>query len=66
MRRGYDRVKGSIGRGYDEIEGVAVSVNRNFNMLGEITNAKEVKKLDCLSIAEVVNMILKSPEMINS
>ena len=26
MRRGYDRVKGSIGRSYDEIEGVTVSV----------------------------------------
>ena len=36
MRRGYDWVKGSIGRSYDEIKGVAVSVNRNFNMLSEV------------------------------
>ena len=56
MRRGYDRVKGSIGKSYDEIEGVTVSVSRNFDMLSEITTGKEVKKLDCLSIAEVVNM----------
>ena len=44
MRRGYDRVKGSIGRSYDEIEGVTVSVSKNFNMLSEITTGK-VKKL---------------------
>ena len=57
MRRGYDRVKGSIGKScYDEIEGVTVSVSRNFNMLSEITTGKEVQKLDCLSITEVVNM----------
>ena len=43
MRRGYDRVKGSIGRSYDEIEGVTVSVSRNFNVLSEITTGKEVK-----------------------
>ena len=54
MRRCYDRVKGSIGRSYDEIEGVTVFVNRNFNMLSEITTGKEVTKFDCLSIAEVV------------
>ena len=35
---------------------VIVSVSRNFNMLSEITTGKEVKQLDCLSIAEVVNM----------
>ena len=32
-----------------------MSVCRNFNMLSEITTAK-VKQLDCLSIAEVINM----------
>ena len=56
MRRGYDRVKDSIGKSYDEIEGVTVYVSRNFNMLSEITTGKEVKKLNCLSIADVVNM----------
>ena len=56
MRRGYDRVKGSIGRSYDEIKGVTMSVIRNFHMLGKITTGKKVVKLDCLSIAEVVNM----------
>ena len=56
MRRGYDRFRGGIGRRYDEIEGVTVSVSKNFNMLSEITTGKEVKNLDCLSIAEVVNM----------
>ena len=56
MRRGYDRVEGSIGRSYDDIEGVTMSVSRNFNMLSEITTGKEIKKLDCLSIGEVVNM----------
>ena len=48
-------VKGSIGRSYDEIEGVTVSVSRNFNMLSEIITGKEINKLDCLSIAEVVD-----------
>ena len=33
-----------------------MSVSRNFNMMSEITIGKEVKILDCLSIAEVVNM----------
>ena len=42
MTRGYDMVKGSIGRSYDEIEGVTVSVRRNFDMLGKITTGKEV------------------------
>ena len=41
MRRGYDRVKGSIGRSCDEIEGV--TMGRNCNMLSEITTGKEVK-----------------------
>ena len=54
MRRGYDRVDGSIGRSYDEIKGVTMSV-RSFHMLSEITTGK-VDKLDCVSIAEVVNM----------
>ena len=55
MRRGYDRVEGNIGRSYDEIKGVTMSVSRNFHMLSEIQTGK-VGKLDCLSIAEVVNM----------
>ena len=38
MRRGYDRVKGGIGRSYDEIEGVIVSVSGNFNMLSDMLN----------------------------
>ena len=40
MRRGCDRVEGSIGRSYDEIKGVTMSVNRNFHMLSEITTGK--------------------------
>ena len=44
MRRGYDRVKGSIGRSYDEIEGVTVSVSRNFDVLSENTTGKKLKK----------------------
>ena len=59
MRRGYDRVKGSVGKS-DEIEGVTVSVSGNFNMLSEITTGKDIKKLDCLkkklSITKVINM----------
>ena len=54
VRRGYDRVEGSIGRSYDEIKGVTMSASRNFHMLCEITAGK-VYKFDCLSIAEVVN-----------
>ena len=56
MRRGYDRVEGSISRSYDEIKGVTMSVSKDFHMLSEITNGKKVEKLDCFSIAEVVNM----------
>ena len=56
MRRGYDRVGGSIGRSYDEIKGGIISVNRDFHMLGKITNGKKVDKLDRLCIAEVVDM----------
>ena len=56
MRRGYDMVEGGIGRSYDEIKGVTMSVSRDFHMLGEITTGKKVEKLDCLSIAEVVDM----------
>ena len=33
-----------------------MSVSRNFDMLSEITTGKKVEKLDCLSIAEIVNM----------
>ena len=32
------------------------SVSRNFHMLGKITTGKNVEQLDCLSIAEVVDM----------
>ena len=56
MRRGYDRVDSSIGMSYDEIKGVTMSVSRDFDMLDKITTGKKVKKLDCLSIAEVVDM----------
>ena len=56
MRRDYDRVKDSIGRSYDEIQGVSVSVSRNFHILNEFTTGKKVEKFDCLSIAKVVNM----------
>ena len=56
MRKCYDRVEGSIGRSYDEIKGVTMSVNRNLHMLSQIATGKKVEKLDCLSIAEVVNM----------
>ena len=31
-------------------------VNRDFHMLGKITTGKKVEKLDCLCIAEVVDM----------
>ena len=56
MRGGYDRVEGTIGRSYDEIEGVTMSMSRNFHMLGKITTGEKVEKLDCLSIGEVVDM----------
>ena len=56
MRRGFDRVEGGIGRSYDEIKGVTMSVSTDFHMLGKITTGKKVKTLDCLSIAEVVDM----------
>ena len=56
MRRGYDRVEDSSGRSYDQIKGVTMSVSRNFHMLSEITTGKKVEKLDCWSIAEVVNI----------
>ena len=45
--RGYDTVKGGIGKSYDKIEDVTVSVSRNFDMLSEITTGNEVKKIDC-------------------
>ena len=56
MRRGYDRVEGSIGRRYDEIKGVIISVSRDFHILGKITTGKKVDKLDCFSITEIVDM----------
>ena len=33
-----------------------MSVSRDFHTLSEITTGKKVKKLDCLSIAEIVDM----------
>ena len=45
MRRGYDRVKGNVGKSYDEIKSATVSVSGNFNMLSEITTGKDVKNL---------------------
>ena len=56
MRRGYDRVESSVGMSYNEIQGVTMSVSRDFDVLGKITAGKKVKKLDCLSIAEAVDM----------
>ena len=56
MRRGYDRIEDGIGRSYDEIKDVTMSVSRDFHMLGKITTGKKVEKLDCLSITEVVDM----------
>ena len=56
MRRGYDRVESSIGMSYDEIKGVIMSMSRNFHMFGKITTGEKVEKLDCSSIAEVVDM----------
>ena len=46
MRGGYDRVEGSIGKSYDEIKGVTMSMSRDFYMLGKITTGKTVEKLD--------------------
>ena len=57
MRRCYDRVKGSVGKSYAEIEGVTVSVSGNFNMLSEITTGKDLYKLACLSITKVINIL---------
>ena len=34
---------GCIGRSYDEIEGVTMTVSVNFNMLSEISTGKKVK-----------------------
>ena len=44
MRRGYDRVEGSISRIYDEVKGVTMSVSRSFRMLSEIITGKYVEK----------------------
>ena len=52
----FDSVDGCIGRSYDEIKGVTMSVSRDFHMLDKITTGKKVEKLDCLSIAEVVDI----------
>ena len=43
MRRGYDRVKSIVSKSNGKIEGMTVSVGRNFNMLSEVTTGKEVK-----------------------
>ena len=56
MKRGYHRVESSIGMSYDEIKGVTMSVSRDFHMLGKITTGNKVEKLNCLSIAEIVDM----------
>ena len=56
MRRGYDRVEGSIGRSYDEIKGVTMSVSRDFYMLGKITTGKKVKKIGLFEYRRVVDM----------
>ena len=56
MRGGYDRVEGSIGKSYDENKGVTMSVSRDFHMLDKLTTGKKFEKLDCLSIAEVIDM----------
>ena len=56
VRRGYDRVDGSIGRSYDEIKDVTTSVSRNFHNTEWDYNWLKVEKFNCLSIAEVVNM----------
>ena len=53
VRGGYDRVEGNIGRSYDEIKGVTMSMSRNFHMLGKITTGEKVEKLDSFSIADL-------------
>ena len=50
VRRGYDRVEDSIGRSYDEIKGVTMSVGRNFHKLGKITTGKKIEKLNTISV----------------
>ena len=45
MRKGYDMVEGSIGRSYDEIKGVAMSVSRDFHMLFRDYNWQEGRKI---------------------
>ena len=66
MRRGCDRVKGSIGRSYDEIKGVTMSVRRNFHMLSKITTGKKVENwIVCVSPRSSTWM-LKSPVLRNS
>ena len=63
MRRGYDRFEGSIGRIYDEIKGVTMSVSRDFHMLGKITRSKNW----IVSVSpRSSTWILKSPVMMNS
>ena len=66
MRGGYDRVEGSIGRSYDEIKGVTMSMSGNFLRLGKITMGEKVEKLDCLRVSpRSSTWMLKSPVMMN-
>ena len=55
VRRVYDRVEGNIGRSYDEIKDMTMSVSRNFHMLGKITTGKKVEKVDCLIFCVINN-----------
>ena len=48
MRGGYDRVEGSIGRSYNEIKGVTMSMSRNFYKLGKITAESNLLKRNIL------------------
>ena len=64
--RGYDSVKGCVGKSYDKIEGVVASVGGNFSMLSKITTGKQVNKLNCLSITMVINRDIEVPVMMNS
>ena len=66
MRRGYVGVEGSIGRSYDEIEGMTMTVSGNLNMLSEITTGKELKNWIVSASPRTSTWILNSPVMMNS
>ena len=66
MREEVITYEGSIGRRYDEIKGVTMSMSRNFHKLGKITIGEKVEKLDCLSFPRSSTWMLKSPVMMNS